>query len=435
MESSAGALYTSICNIVGYQPENAGYEAGVYQEMNEQADFLYGYRPWPFAMVTATVQARGDYIPVSTLAAPDTATLTPGSKLVTGGAGSLWDTTMEPAWIAPGTNPQPQDFVRIGRVLKSNELYLVDPWPGTVLTTGAYVIRWRFIQLPRDCLRMEGIGPGENNYNPFEFITADEAVRRGWTERLATGGRPTTIIPAVPPPWNRGMAQPRTPDAAPTATATAGAGFTSGHTIQYRYTWLLHGAETGSSPIVDVAVSGANLQVTLTGFQEETATDGRYIRIYRRDKTARTPWYAIGDHTGDATVIDTGATPDRTLTYYDSNQVYMIRTWPRAVAGQTYNFDIRYQCRPRAIQKASDYFDMPEDAVTVIKYLTVAALATKFNKPAVSAKATATASTLMQQMEAAHLVERVKPLARDGFNVPTRGRRGLPWGFPPVSQT
>lgn len=440
MDSSAGALYTSICNVVGFDPENAGYKAGVYQVMNEQADVVYKYRPWPFAMVTTTLVARGDYILRSTVATPDTALFTPGNRKVAGSATSAWDTTMEPAWIAHGANPEPQDFVRIGRVLKSDELYLVDPYPGTntdPLLTGAYTIRWRFLQLPRDCLRLDGLGPGENNYNPFEYMTDQEAKRRGFTERLAVGGRPTSIIQGVAPSWGLGMNQSRTPDSAPTAAATAGAGLTSGHVYEYRYTWLLHGTETGSSGIASVTPSAGNLQVTLTGFQEATATDGRYIRVYRRDKTANEPWYGIGDFTGAsaATVIDTGLVPDRRLTYYDSNSVYLVRTWPRAIAGTDYNFDVRYQCRPRAVQKPSDYFDCPEDAVTVIKWLTVAELAMKFGKPAIEQRARATAAILMEGMEAAHLSERVQPLMRVGFDIPAPGRRRYGFNFPPVTQT
>lgn len=428
MESSAGRLYTSIAAAVGYDPENVSYKAAVFQEMNEQADFLCGYRAWPFAMATTTVTARGDYT-------TGKAQFTNGSNVVTGSLLASWTNVMASAWVAPGSDPEPQDFVRIGRVddAKTDSLLLVDPYPGAT-TYGDYTIRWRFIQLPRDCLRLDGLGPGENNFNRFEFVPSDEALRRGWTERLTAGGIPFALIPGAAPQWLLGMGQPRTPDNAPSATLAPSGVLIVGHVYEWRYTWFHHGVETGSSPIVSATPTAANRTAWLSGLQECTALDGRYIRFYRRDKTLQEPWYSIGRFYDVTIVVDNGLALDRTLHYYDSNSVYLLRTWPRATAGTTYNFDIRYQSRPRNVQKDTDYFDMPEDAVTVIKYLTIAALATRFKALAIAARAEKTATRLIEEMEAAHLTERVRPFMREGIYVPS-GRRSIPWGFPTIRQT
>lgn len=410
MNQTWADVLESIRFTFGYNPQNSGYDAGVLREMNTQADRILTSEAWPFLITTATLTARGDYF-------AGTADLTFNSNSVVG-TGTAWTSTMEGAWIAPGSGPEPQEFVRIGRVASPTQIFLVNPYRGATAVGSAYRIRWRFLQMPRDCASLEGIGPGENNQTVFDWLSAQEAEERYFTERNPSVGRPYILTPANPPVWDMGMGQPRTPDTAPTGAAVAGGSLPTGHVIEHFYTWLVHGTETGRSPTVQTTVSGGNLTVRLTNILEAGGTSGFSARLYRRDVTAGTPAYHVGDYSGVTTIDDDGSTTDKTIVYYDNNSLMYIRPWPRGTDGDAFDIDVRYHRRPRLIQATSDYIELPRDCIDAIKYSTMAELAVKFNAAGVAATASVAAQKALTALRAKYIVQRPGELARRGVLVP-----------------
>lgn len=413
MPGSVLDLYRDNCVLLQFDPQNTGDKLAFYRMLNVKMLELYQQEPWKFAMATGYVTAYGDYT-------TGTALFTSGNRVVTG-TGTAWaSANAESAWIAPGTNPTEDQWVRIGRVASDTQILLVDPYPFATTTSASYTIRWRFAPLPRDVLSFRGITARVNNFGPLKFIS-DVSAQSNYLD-LITTGNPIMYTPAVPPQWRRGAGIPDSPATAPTLTASLGAGLSPG-VYQYRYTWYMNGIETGSSPIASITISGAiNNQVQLSGLEQVGALQGRYARIYRADATGI--FYRIADVT-TTTYTDDGSTTDYTLPYYEGARTQYVRFYPRPTV-TSFLVDLLYHARPRLVQKDSDYLDMPLDAESAVLYGAIASIAAGRNKPAIAAKYDQFWQRQIDLLRRTELTETPDLMTRDGIkNPPGRWRPQL----------
>lgn len=397
MPGNAYEMFRSAAFHLQFDPDNTGYKKTFYRVLNEQAEDFYNRCRWSWNAAVGYVYARGDY-------STGTATLTQNSRVVTG-SGTSWNETHEGMWIGAGTSPSEVDYVRIGRVASATQILLVDPYAPTTASSSAYVIRQRYIPLPRDVLAYDGMVARATNYGPLRFFTEGEA--EDMFLRPGDGGNPVAFTPAVPPPWRLGATQPDSPATAPTLTAAAGGSLTSGATYRYKYTWVMNGIETGASPEAEVTVTAPNLTTTLSNLELIGAVQGRYARIYRADSTGI--FYRVGDVTtlGATTTptTDDGTLTDYTRPFYEGGQIKYIRVWPRTSETKL-ELELRYQARPRLIQKDSDYLDMPIDAQNAVLFGTISAMARAYNKGAVAAQLQKAADAAMDQAQRTGLVAR-----------------------------
>jgi hypothetical protein len=366
-------LYRDYCRALSFEPQNNGVKLEFYDILSTQMMELWQQAAWKFAMRTGYVYARADYT-------TGTALFTNGSRVVTG-TGTAWTgRTAEEAWIAPGSDPSEDQWVRIGRVGSDTQILLVDPYPGTTTSSASYVVRWRFCPLPRDVLSYKGITARVNNQGPLEFISAEEA--EALYLPLNQTGNPVAYCPAIPPQWRVGAGIPDTPGTAPTLTLAAGAGLTVGVTYSVKYTWIMHGIETGASPVATITTTAGNLQISVSQIEEVGALQGRSARIYLADATGI--FYKVADTTATPYVID-GSSIIKSVPFYEGAYTQYIKFWPRA-SQTSWLVDLRYHARPRLIQKDSDYIDGPIDVESAVVYGAIAAAARSKNKAGIAAQ-------------------------------------------------
>ena len=420
MPGSAADMYRSLCFHLQYDPQNVGHKLSFYRQLNEEALSLYQRAHWKWNNAKSYVYARGD---VTT----GTATFTRGSRVVTG-VGTSWDVTHEEFWIAPGTSPQEQEFVRVGRVASSTQILLVDPYPSPTISS-SYVLRQRYIPLPRDVLTYDGMLCRVNNIGDLTFRSTAEMD----AEYLRTSetGTPWVYGPASPPPWREGATQPDTPISAPTLTQTAGGSLTALGTFRYKYTWVMNGVETGASPEASITLTAGNQTVQLANLEEVGALQGRYARLYRANDSTGI-FYRVGTNTTvDPTttpVSDDGSQTDYTRPYLEGSQRQYLRVWPRTSENKL-ALELTYQALPRMIQKDSDYLDMPLDAQNAVLWATVATFARAMGKGGLAAEMRNLADKAVNQLLLTGTHERPQAMVRTAL---TKSRVG-PMILPPNS--
>lgn len=364
--NSVGDIYEFVQYVLDFAPENIGYKQGFYRVLNMKANDFYRLCPWTFLNTKSTVTARGDYT-------TGTVTLTNGSRSVVG-VGTTWDSTMDEAWIAPGTTPSAADFVRVGRVTGTTQLYLVEAYTGATVAGTAYTIRWRYNRLPLDLLDMQAMTARIVKYGELAFVSAAQERQSYLNEDIT--GTPICYTPANPEVWQRGQVTPPTPTNAPTVTYSATVStLTTGTVYQYCYTWLMHGIETACSPIVEATPVPGTPSVVLSNFERVGATEGRTVRIYRAVKTEGI-FKKIAD-VNATPYTDSGTAVDDTLVYTENNDTLWMRFYPRPGIGTSYSVELAYQLRPRLLQKDSDRIAGPPDACDAIVYATIAEMARK----------------------------------------------------------
>lgn len=427
MPGSVYEEFRSACFHLQFDPQNVGHEMSFYRVLNEQALLFYQRCHWKWNNATGWVQARGDY-------STGTMTLTQNSRVVTG-VGTTWSPDFEECWIAPGTDPSESAWVRIGRVASTTQILLVDPYPFTTASASAYIIRQRYIPLPRDVLAYDGMTARNNDFGPLEFVSGGQA--EAYYLRTKDTGTPYVFMPGNVPAWRVGATYPDTPSAAPTLTEVAGGSLTALGTYSYKYTWVMNGVETGASPAASITLTAGNQTVRLSNLEQIGALQGRYARIYRAE-VASTGLVGIYYRVGDVTTTDAIATPtddlgtltDYTKPYYESAQTQYIRVWPRT-SDLKFELELRYQARPRTVQKRSDYLDGPPDAQNAILYGTIAAMARAMNKGGVANTYQNMADGMVDQLQRTGLSERpqqmlVKPAGRGFHMLPPNSIRLVP---------
>lgn len=419
MPGSAAEMYRSLCFHLQFDPQNTGFKTSFYRQLNEEALALYQRAHWKWNNAKAWVQARGD---VTT----GTATFTRGSRVVTG-VGTSFDSIYEECWIAPGTDPVESDWVRVGRVASTTQILLVDPYPFPDASSSAYVLRQRFIPLPRDTLAYDNMLARTNNFGPLTFCSQGEMDY--YYLRTQEAGTPMVFGPGIPPMWRVGATQPDTPTAAPTLTQAAGGSLTALGTFRYKYTWVMNGVETGASPEASITLTAGNQTVVISNIENIGALQGRYARLYRAND-ATGIFYRVGTNTSpDVTATpasDDGSQTDDTRPFYEASQTQYVRVWPRTSSAKL-NLEITYQARPRMIQKDSDYLDMPLDAQDAVLWATVASFARSMGKGGLAAEMQNRSDKAVNQLLTTGTHERPQAMVRTALN---RGHVG-PVVLPP----
>lgn len=404
MPGSASEMYRSLCFHLQFDPQNAAHKVSFYRQLNEQALALYQRAHWKWNNAKVVVKAKGDVT-------AGTATFTRGSRVVTG-VGTAWTSESEECWIAPGTAPTEASWVRIGRVASSTQIILVDPYPFTTASASAYVVRQRYIALPRDVLAYDNMVARENNFGPLTFLS--EGEMDNYFLRPQEAGTPMAFGPGVPPMWRVGVSQPDTPASPPTLTQSAGGSLTANATYRYKYTWVTNGVESGASPDMTITLTGGNQTVSVSNLDGVGALLGRYARIYRAND-ATGIYYRVGTNTtADFTstpVSDDGSQTDDTMPYYEASQTQYIRVWPRTSAEEL-ELEVTYQARPRLIQKDSDYLDMPLDAQNVVLWSAVADMARAYGKGGLAAQLQERADKALNQLLTTGTHERPQAMVR-----------------------
>ena len=417
MPGPASELYRSFCFHLQYDPQNSGHKTSFYRQFNEEALHLYQRAHWKWNNAKAWVYARGD---VTT----GTATFTRGSRVVTG-VGTSWDVTHDEFWISPGTDPQEQEFVRVGRVASSTQVLLVDPYPSPTITT-SYVMRQRYIPLPRDVLAYDGMVCHVNNFGPLAFCSSSEMD--AYYMRPSEAGTPRAFGPASAPPWRPGATQPDTPITSPTLTQVAGGSLSALGTFRYKYTWVMNGVETGASPEAEITLTAGNQTVQVSNLEEVGALQGRYARLYRAN-AANGIFYRVGTNTtSDYTttpVSDDGSQTDYTKPYNEGSQTQFVRVWPLTSENKL-TMEVTYQALPRPIQKDSDYPDMPIDAQSAVLWATVASFARAMGKGGLAAAMQDRADKAVNQLLALGTHERPQTMVRRALSANRVGPVLLP---------
>jgi hypothetical protein len=419
---SIGDHYKTCAYVLDYDPESTGYKQGWYRILNMKLSEFCRLRAWRFLETKTTITARGDYT-------TGTASFTNGSRTVTG-SGTTWTTTMEEAWIAPGSDPAPGDFVRIGRVASTTTIYLPEAYTGSTAAGSAYTIRYRYHKLPDDCLDMHALVARVQLYGKLSYVSTPTEAQVFYNEKIT--GKPLAFTPANPEPWQRGLVMPPTPTHAPTVSYTAAASTLTVNTVyQYCYTWVMNGVESGCSPIAEATPTGGTPTVRLTAFDRVGATEGRYIRIYRAIKNDGV-FYKIADVT-TTPYDDSGTANDETMVYYENSIPQHIRFYPRPGTDDTYPVELTYQQRPRDVQKDSDRLPLPPDAEQYVIYSTIAELArSKAGAAAVAAQYDRQAALALARCEKFYIDYVPNTMDRTGAIEPDFAARTQILGIPRI---
>jgi hypothetical protein len=345
-----------VASITDFEPENTDYELSLMRLFDEHEQSIFASKPWTFAEQDADVTIYPDYT-------TGTIDVTNGSHQVLG-TSTTWALAMVGAWLlAPNGK-----WYRIGRVASTTVLYLEQKYDGPNDNGDTYTLRWRFYAGPRNMVDFLGVAcrgglvtvgvkdqvvsaPGTRR--PIMYISRAEEQGYPLTEEQT--GPPSIFLEA--PVWRQ-----RSPDQALTATAvSAGGTLTSGTVYRYRYTWMLHGAE--SAPSLEVSVttaSGAGARrVDLTGITEATALVPRTARVYRAEGKQGT-FYLLEEGTFAAgTYSDVGDEVDREQPLEPEGTYQYLRFWPRPATAET--VCLRYHARPRRLSKLTDSFNLPTE--------------------------------------------------------------------------
>ena len=413
MPGSALQMYNEASMHLQFQPNAATWKQAFYSMLNQQAVMLYQRAHWKWNNGVYYLYLYADYT-------TGTMTITQGSQVVTG-VGTTWESHMENAWIAPGTDPSDGEFVRIGRVDSTTQINLPAPYARATQTDTSYVIRWRFYPLPRDVLVFDGMTARTNNFGPLSYISAQEAETLFFNTKDT--GTPNFFTPGIPNRWALGQNGPTPPANAPTCTAVAGGSLTVNTTYTYKYTYYSNGVESGASGTATATTAGANLTIRLTGLERVGATDGAYARIYRAGPDGL--FYKIADHSGSSTYDDDGSDISYSVPYNESGLTQYVRFYPRTTTDD-FEIEMRYQAIPRTIQKDSDYLEMPLDAQMVVEYGAVAALARAMNKGGIATQYQGLADRLTDQLQRTETAERPQLMARAPTYSYGRGNRWYP---------
>lgn len=369
MPSSFLDSYRLIAARVDFDPDSTQYKGQVKRLYNAHMRHLCALRNWTFMRKVATVTLSAD---VTT----GLVTLTNGSATVTG-VGTSWTTAMEGRWINIGTaSYNPSTWARIGRVASATSLRLESPWTPATSASTTYTIRQRYVQMPRDCLRYQTVWDEQNDRGMLRYVNPYEADKLYLDPDIS--GTPFWYTDA---PTYHGP----TPDRAPTAALVAGGTLSTSISYTYKYTWTIGGCETGSSADVTATPTAGNQTIRLTGLQEVSGTDGRYLNVYRSESDVGV-FYKLGTYSNVTQIDDDGSvTPDRTTPYFDGNESVFVRVFPRNSNTTDVVASLRYQYVPREIQKDSDYPDIPNgDALDAIQCFTIADLIAKAGNDAIA---------------------------------------------------
>ena len=367
-------LRDMIANVVDYDPNVETYRTQINQLINDAYYRLFATKPFTFAQKETIVKAYTD-IDIGDI------TIVNGAH-VANAIGTAFDSTYEGQIIELGGVEY-----TIAWVLNATTLYLTENYNGTSIVNGTAKVKFRYLDLPEDCVAVLQVARRSKNLTPQEpgrMVPLTRYEDEYYNLPLDEVNLPRYWVMADEYHVN-------TPRMVTISAAAAPAG-KGVRTVDVSMSYVFAGRESALSTPAALTLSDTQiLNVTLVALPNTT---GVYRKVYVRNTTAG--WRGERSVADDAGAVEhppnfagvkayTLASTSFNDTFEFNSTPYnatdgttqRIRLYPRQSAN--YDITVRYLYRPQFLVNDNDTPEFPSASHQIIAYMALKELFVKLD--------------------------------------------------------